>query len=183
MVAERLGLRVRDALGNYIYGGHALRVSGARKFAAEGLDIGLIMLLARWSSNAVLRYIGEAPLQSLTQTYRAKLDSADWEQQLGTWRSELQEMKGSIQNLSSQMMMAVQDEVNLKVSGSYIPCSSDTGQFVRNDESGTVHARDPSDDGTSIPLTWRTRCGWWYGSTRFSRTSALPDCIAALLNC
>ena len=36
---------------------HSLRVTGAQQFAGLGMDIILIMLIGRWSSDAFLRYI------------------------------------------------------------------------------------------------------------------------------
>ena len=37
--------------------GHSLRVTGAQHFAGLGMDISLIMLIGRWSSDAFLHYI------------------------------------------------------------------------------------------------------------------------------
>ena len=44
------------------FGGHSLRVTGARLMAGMGFSIVLIQLMARWSFEAVLRYVAEAPL-------------------------------------------------------------------------------------------------------------------------
>eukprot|EP00971_Amphidinium_carterae_P286395 5686327-Amphidinium_carterae.1 len=43
--------------------GHTFRVTGARHLAAKGVDVHLIMLMARWRSNIVMRYAREAPLE------------------------------------------------------------------------------------------------------------------------
>ena len=53
------------------FGGHSLRVTGARTLAALGIDIVLIQLMARWSSDVVLRYVAEAPLATMSAAYRA----------------------------------------------------------------------------------------------------------------
>ena len=44
------------------FGGHALRVSGAQFLARHGVDTYLVQLIGRWGSNAILRYIQQAPL-------------------------------------------------------------------------------------------------------------------------
>ena len=47
------------------YGGHCARVSGAQWLHTMGLPLHMIQALGRWSSQAVLRYIQDAPLQVL----------------------------------------------------------------------------------------------------------------------
>jgi hypothetical protein len=47
-----------------LHTGHALRVTGAQGLARAGLTEHLIALVARWGSDAVLRYIRSAPLTS-----------------------------------------------------------------------------------------------------------------------
>eukprot|EP00971_Amphidinium_carterae_P051022 1004536-Amphidinium_carterae.1 len=44
------------------FGGHSWRVSGARFFAAMGVDMAVIKALGRWGSSTVERYIGDATL-------------------------------------------------------------------------------------------------------------------------
>eukprot|EP00972_Heterocapsa_arctica_P054179 7985836-Heterocapsa_arctica.AAC.1 len=45
---------------------------GARRLAAMGFSEYTIMLLARWASAVIQRYIREAPLLALTAEYRAR---------------------------------------------------------------------------------------------------------------
>ena len=59
-----------------IFGGHSLRVTGARLMAGMGISIVLIQLMARWSSEAVLRYVAEAPLQGMSDAYRKGLSTS-----------------------------------------------------------------------------------------------------------
>ena len=69
-VAGRLGLPLKSADGRNAFGGHVFRVSGARHLAAVGVDPRVIMVHARWQTNVILRYVQEAPLATLTDTYR-----------------------------------------------------------------------------------------------------------------
>ncbi len=68
-MAELLGEPLTDQLGRNRYGGHTLRVSGARRLARLAIPTASIMLLARWASLTILRYIQDAPLKGLTLEY------------------------------------------------------------------------------------------------------------------
>ncbi|CAK0858261.1 unnamed protein product, partial [Prorocentrum cordatum] len=70
-VASKLGPPMRDDLGRPRFGGHALRVTGARWLASLGLPLVSIQLLARWLSETVRRYISEAPFRRLSVDYMA----------------------------------------------------------------------------------------------------------------
>ncbi|CAK0846143.1 unnamed protein product, partial [Prorocentrum cordatum] len=60
--ADLLHLREAGTDGVHRWTGHSLRVTGARFLAGAGLDTWAIQLLGRWGSDAVLGYIGDAPL-------------------------------------------------------------------------------------------------------------------------
>ena len=68
-LATKLSLPLLDTLGRRAYGEHVFRVSGARHMASLEMPVSVIMKLARWGSSIVLRYLGDAPLQTLTSTY------------------------------------------------------------------------------------------------------------------
>eukprot|EP00971_Amphidinium_carterae_P023404 461555-Amphidinium_carterae.1 len=46
--------------------GHTFRVTGAQHLARMGIEISVIMLMARWRSPVVLHYAHEEPLNSIT---------------------------------------------------------------------------------------------------------------------
>ena len=47
------------------FGGHSARVTGAQTFAALGLEINKVRLMARHSGDTIMRYVADAPLRSL----------------------------------------------------------------------------------------------------------------------
>ena len=47
------------------FGGHTPRVTGAQALAALGIEVAKIQILARRSSDAIMRYVAEAPLATL----------------------------------------------------------------------------------------------------------------------
>eukprot|EP00971_Amphidinium_carterae_P255328 5068872-Amphidinium_carterae.1 len=68
-LAGMCGEDLVDVHGVNKYGGHTARVEGARRLTSIGVDMHKVQLLARWASPMILRYAGEAPLDSLTQDY------------------------------------------------------------------------------------------------------------------
>ena len=56
------------------YTGHTFRISGARYYAELGLDPITIGLHGRWSSNAIMTYLAEAPLSSIRRRLGVKQD-------------------------------------------------------------------------------------------------------------
>ena len=67
--AAKLGLSVLDADNAQRFGGHSLRVTGARWLAGLGLPLVSIQLLARWDGDVFRRYIAEAPLRRLSEDH------------------------------------------------------------------------------------------------------------------
>ena len=66
---EAIGTMVHQALwsdeGLRLFGGHSARVTGAQLFAALGIDVNKIRILARHSGETIMRYVQDAPLKSL----------------------------------------------------------------------------------------------------------------------
>ena len=71
-VAGLLGFEITDQGGCRLWGGHSLRVKGARWLARQGVSLPVIQLLARCSSDVVLRYVAEVPLANLAQEKTSK---------------------------------------------------------------------------------------------------------------
>jgi len=67
-IACMLGENLVDLQGRNRFGGHYIRVTGARRLARLAIPTASSMLLARWSSFVILRYIRETPLKTHTLT-------------------------------------------------------------------------------------------------------------------
>jgi len=67
---EAIGSSLQQATwsedGLRLLGGHSARVTGAQLFAALGIYINKIRILARHSGETIMRYVQDAPLKSLT---------------------------------------------------------------------------------------------------------------------
>ena len=74
-VANLTGEALTVSGGVRRFGGHSLRVTGARLTAGISISVVLIQLMARWSSDVVLLHIAEAPLQGMSDAYREGLST------------------------------------------------------------------------------------------------------------
>ena len=59
-----------------LFGGHSARVTGARALAASGLDIDEVSIFSRHSGDTILRYLGDAPLDTVTSELAASSTKA-----------------------------------------------------------------------------------------------------------
>ena len=64
VIGEKLGQLLTSTAGLRLFGGHSPRVTGAQLFAAMGVEVTKIRIVARHSGDAILRYVAEAPLKS-----------------------------------------------------------------------------------------------------------------------
>ena len=64
-IATMTGEDVMRKQGLRLYGGHTMRVTGAQTLAAHGIEVSKIRIMARHSSDAIMRYVADAPLTTL----------------------------------------------------------------------------------------------------------------------
>ena len=92
------GLEVTSDTGAKLYGGHSFRVTGAQRLASLGVEISKIMVLARWSSDAVLRYVREAPLDRLPAEVAALEEQRDLLKVVGSMQEGLRDLSSRLQS-------------------------------------------------------------------------------------
>jgi hypothetical protein len=68
-IADLLQVDTIDDQGRSKVGEHVWRVSGSRMLAYANVTIPVIMLMARWGSDVILRYVEDAPLRHITADY------------------------------------------------------------------------------------------------------------------
>ena len=177
-----IGVQVQAPTGERLFGGHSFRVAGARRLAALGVEVAKIMVLARWASDAVLRYVREAPLEHLAaevlelesqkrlvntiEVLEAKLDAISRKVDhqavdVGAATVEMrQELDGHVAVLQAQFGPN---------SGKRIISKCGSGRHK-------VHLAQDMDPETP-PLLWRTVCGLGFAKWSFTRhtsTEAFP---------
>lgn len=160
----------QDANGMAVqrFHGHCLRVAGAQHMALLRFDTPLIMLLGRWGSQAILRYIQDAPLRALLiepttvdvapaqpsprtpprdatnpAVKRLKSTQSALTQQVNDLDTKYTELAAELQTVNKQPLYVVGKKAHAP------------------DHRGSTHA----------PYLWSARCGWRYGASRFSRSN------------
>jgi hypothetical protein len=173
-VAELLGEPLTDQLGRNRYGGHTLRVSGARRLARLAIPTASIMLLARWASLTILRYIQDAPLKGLTLEYRKRSAAASSyslfaaASMIGSDGRKAMLEYDETYKAKDALLLALQarlDAIDVKL---------EVPKYVLNDKSGILHRADST--GTFATAESRcTPCGWRYGTCPSTLVKTVPD--------
>lgn len=186
--SELAGQPSKDSSGNYILSGHTFRITGARFLAANGLDPITIQLLGRWGSNAVLTYLAEAPLMSLTQRLKPlesqRLSSAanitdgqfgELDQRVKALEtlSNHQDNHESLIRLSNrcQQLETSQEDINSQLEGISVILDQrreDELMFVINLRSDVKHKAVVN--LSTSPHSWKTLCGWKFSGKLHART-------------
>ena len=68
-MAEDTAVDLYDDMGRFTAGEHVWRVSGSRMLARASITLPQIMLMARWGSDIILRYVSDAPLANISREY------------------------------------------------------------------------------------------------------------------
>ena len=144
------------------FNGHVLRVSGAQFLARRLVPLPTIMLLGRWGSRSVERYVQEAALEtfSLDQIFDPSVHVAEPAKKK---RDQLncEAVGDSLAALTEK----------LEILAARVEALQERPPLVVGNK---AHARDPH-ELDKLPVTWRTRCGLWqYGCAAFTRASEAP---------
>ena len=172
-IATAVGEPLVDASGVRRYGGHSLRVTGARTLAALGVNLALIQLMARWSSDVVLRYVAEAPLVTMTAAYREGFASKVLGEvgPLAQLQAlQLVQAPSGPPDVSSMHVLSEDQAPPPAYVGGVVPPRT----FVLNVDSGVVH-RPMIWDKEVQPAAWRTTCGWTFGHSNTATVLHLPE--------
>ena len=157
--------------GDPLMGGHSFRVAGARWLAALGIEIAIIMLLARWESAIVLRYIHEAPLRHLTEAYKAAQAKA-------TVPEMIQRLVDDVGLLTEGVMTQGNPIEDVKAEIDEIRARNnnvmDMPEFVRNMRTKMYH-RTANASYTVVQTEWRTGCSWRFAFSPHKFMTEIPE--------
>ena len=173
-IATANGICTVQLNGAEKFTGHTARVSGAQHLAKANIELWRIQLFGRWSSEAFLKYIRDAPLENL----HSLASESSLQQSLMAAKSELQRLGRDITDMKNQVGAQVQatqemfDEVEPLNHGieANDPC------FVENLASGgKVHKILACGDKLH-PRHWRTVCNWHFGRglTAYNTAHSVP---------
>lgn len=147
--------------------GHCLRISGSQALIRMGFNTTLVMLLGRWGSQAILRYIQDSPLQELidvdaeSEARERGEPKSSMEPELKKLKADQKTVKEAVQSLQQRCEELAQEVAELNSTPPYVVCKK-------------AHRPDPRERELP-PLAWNTRCGWRYGTSKFTRSKAAHD--------
>ena len=169
-VGKSFGCPLVDSLGRRAFGGHSLRVSGAKHLAALGVDLLKISLLGRWASSVVLRYVSETPLVTLTEECRRLLVSKRADSFLEEIAHQCREGIRRISVLEEKLAIS---ELEHQPTVKPDLATADQCRYILNCASGVWHVSTLHSSEVP-PVCWHTRCGWKYASAVFEQASCFP---------
>ena len=173
-LAEATGESLLNADGCRRFGGHTPRVTGARHYATHGVEINKIRLIARHSGETIMRYVLDAPLQSI----RADLGLSPQGTKLMPYAStqckghpdmaaKVLALEAALDRMDAQLLQLEADKV--KMQADIIAASKVKPSYVQNTDTAAVHLIRPTDE-------CRTMCGYEFrGPTFRKRRSGKPD--------
>ena len=193
-IATRLGLPIRDDLGRCCYGGHTFRITGSRRLAAMGISIAVIMLLARWGSDVVHRYVAESPLKCLTSEFRRRLQGRafaldDIVQQLQEKTLQGDQIRGFVTRLEAIEARAADYESQeaelaaIRNRCDNIDAALEWPRYVRNVATKCLHHSGGSGRMSLQSGPGRTPCGWVFTASTGEVLKEPPANASARLTC
>ena len=147
--------------------GHCLRISGSQALIRMGFNTTLVMLLGRWGSQAILRYIQDSPLQELidvdaeSEAQQRGEPAASMEPEIKKLRLEHRTVKDQVMSLHDRCDQLAREVAELNTTPPYVV--------------GKKAHRPDAREKDFNPLLWTTRCGWKYGISKFTRSKAAHD--------
>jgi len=162
--------------GSRLLGGPSLRVTGAQRLAAAGVEIIKIMVLARWSSEVVLRYVKDSPLIGLSDQVKTLEDKKDLARLLSKAADDAELLGSKISDIEAKCkeLAVAQTAWTRRCEKSL--SSDGNPPFVTNGRTKLLKLHKVSVDGMEHPpYLWRAKCGFRFAFCGFTRHSTLGD--------
>ena len=164
---------VRDIVSEYMpeaseeviarHSGHVFRITGARHYSHLGMDPLTIAIHGRWTSNAILTYLADAPLQNM----RSRMKPSDGPKPETDPSSQQRQLEDK--HLAERIKAL---EEALKVQKPAPPV--ETVGYVTNLSSLMIHLQKKPEPYEQTH-EWTTKCGWkWAGKSHVQITQAAP---------
>ena len=162
--------------GSRLLGGHSFRVTGAQRLAAAGVEIIKIMVLARWSSEVVLRYVKDSPLIGLSDQVKTLEDKKDLARLLSKAADDAELLGAKISDVEAKLkeLAVAQTAWTRRCEKSL--SSDGNPPFVTNGRTKLLKLHKVSVDGMEHPpYLWRAKCGFRFAFCGFTRHNTLKD--------
>jgi hypothetical protein len=168
-LAIRLGEPLVDDLGRNRFGGHSARVSGARFLANAGLELYKLAVLARWASPVLLRYVGEAPLKSITDDCKRLLAGHNLHDVLQDVLARQLGSTGALPNVRCEIPELIAENTTIiRVDEAIQP-----HKFLLNPATSIMHRAKDCVLAANPEVTFL--CGWCCHRSRCKSLRVFPD--------
>ena len=175
-IGASLGQLLHDTSGTRLFGGHTPRVTGARVLSAAGMEINKVRIMARHSGDTILRYVSDAPLESLRAdlgleslpskpalNFSLNASSSSKSQFTEAVRARVAKLEDALRKLEGVVQTQAHDVVALATGFA----RTDDRIYVQNTTTATIHLARSGDCG-------RTICGWPFARAK-SRGPEIPS--------
>ena len=176
-LAVLTGEPLKTKTGVNRFGRHSWRSMGAVWLTRARVEIFRIQLLARWSHRVITHYARMAPLTGLTEHVRELQTVNSLSKVIEDLKESLDMLKSKHTNLEEHVIKEIRDEIKTKAD--LEDSVTKPNDYVKNTETGIFHKTRASTIG-DVPILWKARCGWKFGSTFFEKQTAYPDDAKAL---
>ena len=171
-----LGQPLFGETGIRLFGGHSPRVTGAQVLAASGIEINKVRILARHSGEAILRYVADAPLQSLrsdlgASVARSSLSPAVAAKPSASVNAKLTKLEKALCKPQLDAQSQAQDVVALATGYA----RSDNRVFIQNTITAIIHVAPKLDEGHAA-------CGWRFATARRTATGPAFRVVQSLVD-
>ncbi len=180
-LAGRLSLPLRDQHGRRNFGGHSLRVGGARHLFRRGVPISTIKLLARWGSSIIEHYLSDVPLGSLTEEYRvgrqASLPASSASGAVAGPRRLGDDALARLSDLAASFERQNQELERIRAECDRLRSATSWPPYVLNVASGCYHHSGGYGLLPALGGAMRTPCGWSYTAATARAVQAVPSSV------
>ena len=169
-VAQARGLQLKNHLGKDNFTGKVLRIGGARHLIRKAVSIPVVQMMARWDSHAILTYVKDAPLITITHEYRkgAMVAVAAGEDEAG--RKFKDKVTADLRTLQKEVKRQ-ENEIEMLAKDVYATTITEYPKFIISDKYQKWHIIH--DYRQQCRADWKTSCGWAYGHSIFERKAKI----------
>ena len=132
-------------------------------FVANGIELLKLQLLARWSSDVILRYVRESPLCKITGDYLKSAKGSSLDEVLAQMQISVEAAVARIDELDSttKQMLLQERSLREKTTAEKSEVSIGEPKYIENMKTGAVH-RSVGPWQVSSPNRWATARGRKY---------------------
>lgn len=160
---------------------HALRVAGAQMLARHHVELYIIQLIGRWGSQAILRYVQEAPLLH-SSSIAIRVFPADGPEQRPSAPLATSREQTSATSATADAISRLEAQVAQLQSHSTAPSTAHSVIRLVNRQ---IRHIVKSNEAQLHSSRWQTFCGLRYGMCDFERCgpdSSQADCIRCAMH-